>query len=71
VVRERVLAPRSLIARIDRLQEHGLRVPPPTPRYLASFAMRVGSGRTGRARHLDRAVAGRLSERLRPHAPAG
>jgi putative membrane protein len=67
VIRRRLLARRTLLARIDRLQEHGLSVSPFQRRArLASFEMAVGSGRTGRVHHLDRAVAGSLFERLRP-----
>jgi len=67
VVRERTVARRTLLARADRLQEHGLSVSPFQRRArLASFRMAVGSGRVGRVRHLDRAVAGGLFERLRP-----
>jgi putative membrane protein len=67
VIRQRLLARRTLIARIDRLQEHGLSVSPFQRRArLASFQVAVGSGRTGRIRHLDREAAGSLFERLRP-----
>jgi putative membrane protein len=70
VIRQRVLARSTLIARIDRLQEHGLSVSPFQRRArLASFRLAVGSGRTGRIRHLDRDVAGSLFERLRPVSP--
>jgi uncharacterized membrane protein YdbT with pleckstrin-like domain len=61
-----------LLARVDRLQEHELSVSPFQRRAgLASFELAVGSGRTGRVAHLDRAVAGSLFERLRPPAPDG
>jgi putative membrane protein len=71
VLRQRVLARRTLIARIDRLQEHELSVSPLQRRgRLATFELAVGSGRTGRVRHLDRTVAGSLFERLRPRASA-
>jgi putative membrane protein len=70
VIRRRLLARRTLLARIDRLQEHGLSVSPFQRRaQLASFQVAVGSGRTGRIRHLDRDVAGSLFERLRPVSP--
>jgi putative membrane protein len=70
VVRGRLLARRTLLARVDRLQEHELSVSPFQRRArLASFKLAVGSGRTGRVRHLDRSVAGSLFERLRPRAP--
>jgi putative membrane protein len=71
VIRRRLLARRTLLARIDRLQEHGLSVSPFQRRArLASFELAVGSGRTGRVRHLDRSVAGSLFERLRPRRGA-
>ncbi len=67
VVRSRVLARRTLLARVDRLQEHGLRASPLQRRAgLVDFEAAVGSGRTGRVRHLDASVAGALFERLRP-----
>jgi putative membrane protein len=70
LIRRRLLARRTLVARVDRLQEHELSVSPFQRRArLASFELAVGSGRTGRVRHLDRAVAGSLFERLRPRAP--
>jgi putative membrane protein len=69
VVRGRVLARRTLLARVDRLQEHGLRASPLQRRAaLADFEAAVGSGRTGRVRHIDAGVAGALFERLRPIA---
>jgi putative membrane protein len=69
VVRGRVLARRTLIARVDRLQEHGLRASPLQRRArLADFNAAVGSGRKGRVRHLEAGVAGALFERLRPRA---
>jgi putative membrane protein len=72
VIRQRLFARRTLLARVDRLQEHELSVSPFQRRArLASFELAVGSGRTGRLRHLDRAVAGSLFERLRPPAPDG
>jgi putative membrane protein len=71
VIRDRLLARRTLLARVDRVQEHGLSISPFQRRArLASFELAVGSGRTGRVRHLDRAVAGSLFERLRPRAPS-
>jgi putative membrane protein len=69
VVRGRVFARRTLLARVDRLQEHGLRASPLQRRAaLADFEASVGSGRTGRVRHLEARVAGALFERLRPPA---
>ena len=69
VVRSRALARRTLLARVDRLQEHGLRASPLQRRAaLADFEAAVGSGRTGRVRHLEASVAGALFERLRPRA---
>jgi len=69
VVRGRVLARRTLLARVDRLQEHGLRASPVQRRAsLADFEAAVGSGRKGRVRHLEAGVAGALFERLRPRA---
>jgi putative membrane protein len=69
VVRGRVVARRTLLARVDRLQEHGLRASPLQRRAaLADFEAAVGSGRTGRVRHLEAGVAGALFERLRPRA---
>jgi putative membrane protein len=71
VVRGRVLARRTLLARVDRLQEHGLRASPLQRRAaLADFEAAVGSGRRGRVRHLEADVAGVLFERLRA-APYG
>jgi putative membrane protein len=67
VVRGRAIARRTLIARTDRLQEHGLRASPLQRRAaLADFVAAVGSGRRGRIRHLDVSVAKALFERLRP-----
>jgi putative membrane protein len=69
VVRSRTLARRTLLARVDRLQEHGVRASPLQRRAaLADFEAAVGSGRTGRVRHLEASVAGALFERLRPRA---
>jgi putative membrane protein len=69
VVRGRVLARRTLLARVDRLQEHGLRASPVQRRAsLTDFEAAVGSGRKGRVRHLEAGVAGALFERLRPRA---
>jgi putative membrane protein len=69
IVRGRVLARRTLLARVDRLQEHGLRASPLQRRAaLADFEAAVGSGRRGRVRHLEAEVAGVLFERLRPGA---
>jgi putative membrane protein len=67
VVRRRVLARRTLVARVDRLQEHGLSASPLQRRAgLADFEAAVGSGRTGRVRHVDVGEAGALFARLRP-----
>jgi putative membrane protein len=67
VVRSRVLARRTLIARVDRLQEHGADVTVLQRRAgLADFHAAVGSGRTGRVRHLDSGDVRSLFERLRP-----
>jgi putative membrane protein len=67
VVRGRLVARRTLLARVDRLQEHGLRASPLQRRAaLADFEAAVGSGRTGRVRHLEAGVASALFERLRP-----
>jgi putative membrane protein len=67
VVRSQIVARRTLLARVDRLQEHGLRASPLQRRAaLADFEAAVGSGRTGRVRHLEAGVAGALFERLRP-----
>ncbi|MGH2846645.1 MAG: PH domain-containing protein, partial [Thermoleophilaceae bacterium] len=72
VVRGRVLARRTLLARIDRLQEHGLRASPLQRRAaLADFEAAVGSGRAGRVRHLEAPVARGLFERLRPGRQPG
>ena len=69
VVRGRVLARRTLLARVDRLQEHGLRASAVQRRAsLTDFEAAVGSGRKGRVRHLEAGVAGALFERLRPRA---
>jgi putative membrane protein len=69
VVRSRVLARRTLIARVDRLQEHGLSFTVLQRRAgLADFQAAVGSGRTGRVRHLDAGDVRSLFERLRPAA---
>jgi putative membrane protein len=69
VVRNRVLARRTLIARSDRLQEHGTTISVLQRRAsLADFHAAVGSGRTGRIRHLDAADVHSLFERLRPAA---
>jgi putative membrane protein len=66
VVRTRVLARRTLIARVDRLQEHGTSASVLQRRArLADFQAAVGSGRTGRVRHLEADTALSLFERLR------
>jgi uncharacterized membrane protein YdbT with pleckstrin-like domain len=65
-----VLARRTLLARVDRLQEHGLRASPLQRRArLVDFSVAVGSGRKGMVRHLDAEVGGALFERLRPRLP--
>jgi putative membrane protein len=67
VIRSRLLARRSLIARVDRLQEHGTSASLLQRRArLADFQAAVGSGRTGRVRHLEADAARSLFERLRP-----
>jgi putative membrane protein len=69
VVRSRTLARRTLIARVDRIQEHGLSFTVLQRRAgLADFQAAVGSGRTGRVRHVDAADVRSLFERLRPAA---
>jgi putative membrane protein len=71
VVRTRVLAQRTLIARVDRLQEHGTSASVLQRRArLADFEAAVGSGRTGRVRHLEADAARSLFERLRLPAPS-
>jgi len=71
VIRTRVLARRTLIARIDRLQEHGTSASLLQRRArLADFQAAVGSGRTGRVRHLEVDAARSLFERLRAPAPS-
>lgn len=69
VIRSRLLARRTLIARVDRLQEHGTSTSLVQRRArLADFQAAVGSGRTGRVRHLEADAARSLFERLRPPA---
>jgi putative membrane protein len=71
VMRHGALARRTLIARADRLQEHGLSASLLQRRAeLADVAVAVGSGRRGRVRHLERAVARAVFERLRRPRPA-
>jgi uncharacterized membrane protein YdbT with pleckstrin-like domain len=71
VIRTRVLARRTLIARVDRLQEHGTSASLLQRRArLADFQAAVGSGRTGRVRHLEVGAARSLFERLRSPAPS-
>jgi uncharacterized membrane protein YdbT with pleckstrin-like domain len=66
-----VLARRTLIARVDRLQEHGTSASLLQRRAtLADFQAAVGSGRTGRVRHLEADTARSLFDRLRPPAPS-
>jgi putative membrane protein len=58
VVREARLARRTLLARRHRLQEHALvRTPLQARARLADLSVTVGSGGSGRARHLDAATA--------------
>jgi putative membrane protein len=67
VVRGRVIGRRTLIARVDRLQEHGTSASVLQRRArLADFEAAVGSGRTGRVRHLESDTALSLFDRLRP-----
>jgi putative membrane protein len=69
VVRGRLFARRTLIARVDRLQEHGTSASVLQRRArLADFEAAVGSGRTGRVRHLESKTALSLFDRLRPAA---
>jgi putative membrane protein len=71
IVRGRVFARRTLIARADRLQEHGTSASLLQRRArLADFQAAVGSGRRGRVRHLDSDAALSLFDRLRPAAPS-
>jgi putative membrane protein len=71
VIRSRLLARRTLIARVDRLQEHGTSASLLQRRArLADFQAAVGSGRTGRVRHVEADTARSLFERLRPPAPS-
>ncbi len=66
LMRQGAVARRTLIARADRLQEHGVSTSLLQRRgELADLALAVGSGRRGRVRHLDRSVAASLFERLR------
>jgi uncharacterized membrane protein YdbT with pleckstrin-like domain len=66
VIRRGAVAHRTLVARADRLQEHELISSLLQRRAgLADLALEVGSGRTGRVRHLDRPVAEDLFNRLR------
>ena len=70
VIRSRLLARRTLIARVDRLQEHGTSASLLQRRArLADFQAAVGSGRTGRVRHVEADAARSLFEQLRPRAP--
>jgi putative membrane protein len=66
LIRGRVFARRTLVARVDRLQEHGTSASLLQRRArLADFEAAVGSGRTGRVRHLEAEVASSLFDRLR------
>jgi putative membrane protein len=72
LLRGRVLARRTLVARIDRLQEHRLRQSVLQRRAgLANLAVAVGSGHVGGVRYLEQPTASRLFERLRRHPRGG
>jgi putative membrane protein len=69
VLRGRLVARRTLIARVDRLQEHGTTITVLQRRAgLADFHAAVGSGRKGRLHHFDAGDVRSLFERLRPAA---
>ena len=69
VVREARLARRTLLARRRRLQQHALaRTPLQRRAGLADLTVTVGSGGSGRARHLESATA---QTSLRPAAAVG
>jgi len=66
VLRSRMLARHTLVARAARLQEHALSQSPLQRRArLADLAVAVGSGRRQRVAHLERSTARELFERLR------
>jgi uncharacterized membrane protein YdbT with pleckstrin-like domain len=66
VVREARIARRTLLARRHRLQEHALaRTPQQARAALADLRVTVGSGGTGRARHLEAATADAAFDALR------
>ena len=65
-VRYRMLARTTVVARVARLQEHGVRQTVLQRRGgLADLEVAVGAGTRGRVRHLDAGVAGRLFDALR------
>lgn len=67
VIRGRRLARSTLIARVARLQEHGISQTPLQRRSgLADFGLAVGSGRRAGVAHLEEDVAGRLLHALEP-----
>ncbi len=66
VLRSRLLARHTLVARATRLQEHALSQSPFQRRArLADLAVAVGSGRRQRVAHLEQSTARGLFERLR------
>lgn len=66
VVREVRIARRTLLARRHRLQEHAIaRTPLQARASLADLRVTVGSGGSGRARHLEAAAAGAAFSALR------
>ncbi|HEV2769658.1 MAG TPA: PH domain-containing protein [Solirubrobacteraceae bacterium] len=66
VLRSRMLARHTLVARAARLQEHALSQSPLQRRAgLADLAVAVGSGRRQRVAHLEESVAREVFERLR------
>ncbi|MCP9490606.1 MAG: PH domain-containing protein [Solirubrobacteraceae bacterium MAG38_C4-C5] len=66
VVRERLIARHTIVARAERLQEHARSQTPFQRRTgLADLAVAVGSGRRGRLIHLEAATADELFQRLR------
>lgn len=71
VIRGRLLARSTLIARATRLQEHWTSQTPFQRRSgLADFGLAVGSGRRAAIAHLEREVSGRLLRALEPAALA-
>jgi len=66
VVRQRLIARHTIVARAERLQEHARSQTPLQRRAdLADLAVAVGSGRRGRLAHLEAATADELFEELR------